>query len=476
MADTVFLALDITVNSVSGALFSESKRGPVILHTHVCALGESVSVEDALAEVFIVCGGDAERCLVSLGVENFHFRQLHIPFRDRKKVRSVVPFEIEDSASFQEEPFLFDYVIQPADEGTEGTDIFAVMTERQVIAQTLERLQDYGLDPELITVSGLPEVWNICRRESGNLLSFALIHIEAGRAAVFVVVDNEIKMIRSLSYDGIDALSADIDHTLLAAASSLPEDVEIAPMFAGSVGSNPQVQAIINSRMYGTPREKDWAGSIAVDSAGSAAPGQSEKGRLDNVLALVHCHSRDRDRINLRAGEFTYAGRKGRYARYLKIGAAAVVAMLAGTIIYEAIDFKNKERQREELTARIETLYQETVTGSTPGPDPVKQLQVKINELNEASATGMVHDPSLNTLTLLADISARIPQSLEVSFERLIYDRKTIRIKGLTDNFNTVDQIKNSLVESPHFSEVTIGSANVAPKEDGIRFELKLLL
>ena len=104
----------------------------------------------------------------------------------------------------------------------------------------------------------------------------------------------------------------------------------------------------------------------------------------------------------------------------------------------------------------------------------LQQLQVKVNELKNATSTGASSDPSLNTLVLLGDISQRIPASLKVTFQRYIYDRKSIRIKGLTDNFNTVDQMKRSLDKSPYFNEVAIVSANVAPKDDGVRFELKL--
>ena len=96
--------------------------------------------------------------------------------------------------------------------------------------------------------------------------------------------------------------------------------------------------------------------------------------------------------------------------------------------------------------------------------------------MGEVSATGTIKDPTLTTVKLLADISSRIPASIEVSFERLIYDRKMVRIRGVTDNFNTIDLMKNRLAQSPLFSQVTIGSANADPKARGVRFELKIQL
>ena len=121
-------------------------------------------------------------------------------------------------------------------------------------------------------------------------------------------------------------------------------------------------------------------------------------------------------------------------------------------------------------------LYIETLPGATPGPEPVKEMQIKVNKLKETSSVDSGHDLSLTAVKLLADISGRIPANLQVTLERYLYDRKTIRIKGITDNFNTVDTMKKALEQSPFFSNVSIGSANIAPKEKGIRFELKLQL
>ena len=49
-------------------------------------------------------------------------------------------------------------------------------------------------------------------------------------------------------------------------------------------------------------------------------------------------------------------------------------------------------------------------------------------------------------------------------------------MRGLTDNFNTVDQMKVRLAESPLFGEVVIGSANVDQKATGVRVALKMEL
>jgi general secretion pathway protein L len=493
MAEARTLALDITDHAIAGVVCTDTRQGAEVIAAHYCPVNESRPLEAALAEVVDSCDAAGVRCFLSIGADTFRFRSLHIPFADQKKVRSVVPFEIEDSVSFQGEPFLYDYLLQPAREG-EGTAVFAVLVERQVVERLLELLSTHRLDPEVITVSGIPAVQNLCRRHNGSRVSCALTQIDRGGATVFVVIDSEIKAIRSFPFsmsgaEGADSpadataqlepslkrLAADIEHTLLAMQPLIPEETEIVPLFEGVVGTMPATREIMRAQLEGDGDGSERAGAIELDGYGDLDE-RFPRGSLDNAYALATCSEKDRERINVRKGDLSFAGKTGRYSRLIKLGASLLAVLVIGATLLAAVDYRTKDSRRQALTGQIEALYRQTVPDSTPGPDPVKQLQVRVNELNEASATGTVHDPSLNTVKLLADISARLPDSIEVSFERLIYDRKTIRIKGLTDNFNTVDQMKSSLAESPLFAEVTIGSANVAPKEKGVRFELKLEL
>jgi hypothetical protein len=56
----------------------------------------------------------------------------------------------------------------------------------------------------------------------------------------------------------------------------------------------------------------------------------------------------------------------------------------------------------------------------------------------------------------------------------MVVDPDTVRISGDTDTFNAVDNIKNGLEPSAHFSGVTITSANLDRAGKRVRFEMKL--
>jgi outer membrane translocation and assembly module TamA len=58
----------------------------------------------------------------------------------------------------------------------------------------------------------------------------------------------------------------------------------------------------------------------------------------------------------------------------------------------------------------------------------------------------------------------------------MVADMNTIRLKAVTGDFNTVDNVQKELEKSQYFSDVVISSANQSVQGDEVNFELKLEL
>ena len=71
-------------------------------------------------------------------------------------------------------------------------------------------------------------------------------------------------------------------------------------------------------------------------------------------------------------------------------------------------------------------------------------------------------------------MSEEIPASLDVSLSRLIMDRKSLRISGKTDTFNTVEAVKDRLAGSGRFRSAAISSANLDRDGGKVLFEITL--
>jgi hypothetical protein len=62
---------------------------------------------------------------------------------------------------------------------------------------------------------------------------------------------------------------------------------------------------------------------------------------------------------------------------------------------------------------------------------------------------------------------------LDVVVNRMTIDPEGLQLKGTTDNFNTVDNIKQGLDASTFFRNVTISSANLDRSGSRVLFEIK---
>jgi general secretion pathway protein L len=275
--------------------------------------------------------------------------------------------------------------------------------------------------------------------------------------------------------ESLKRLAAEIQTTVFAFKSDSLDEQGLDFCFGGVVGSIPDCARSLAQFLDVEPSDCNWLSMQSISYLEEKMQ-PWPKGLFDDALALVFGVGKERKQFNFRKDEFSWTGGAAALTKTWGYGLITALVLVVAFVAYQVFDFYRLTKEGDQLTTQIADVYVKTVQGAQPGRDPLSELKVKVNQLKETAAAGTVHDPAITAVKLLADISERIPQSMQLSFERFIYDQDTVRIRGVTDNFNTVDQVKKTLEKSPYFSLVAIGSANVAPKENGVRFELKLQL
>ena len=111
--------------------------------------------------------------------------------------------------------------------------------------------------------------------------------------------------------------------------------------------------------------------------------------------------------------------------------------------------------------------------------DPLMQMQVKVKEAQKVrgfggSGKGRTGAKIPPVLDILYVISKETPQQINVTLHRFIYNDERVVISGSTDNFNSVDQIKNSLERIPMFKKVTISNAAAEKNGSGVKFSYSI--
>ncbi|HTY27700.1 MAG TPA: pilus assembly protein PilM, partial [Mycobacterium sp.] len=166
------LGLDIRAGSVSAVLVKNNLRVSRIAGCMSAPLapasedgGGLRAAIESIAATLDLQGAD---CTVSIPAVHFSCRNLHVPFANPKKIRMVLPLEIEPSLPFAADDLAFDFSVLGPGSVPGQTEVLAAAVERSRIAAVLEALTAVRLNPERITLSGYPGALWVARNSEAE--------------------------------------------------------------------------------------------------------------------------------------------------------------------------------------------------------------------------------------------------------------------------------------------------------------------
>jgi len=430
---------------------------------------------EALQQICNTLGCAGRQASVCLSPEVLSFANLTIPFSDRNKIDQILPFELDELIPGDIDSKACSYM--HAKLGANLSALTVAMVEKDYLAEMLASLAAAGLNPEVVGVSGQNLVSRIARWAGGKAV---VLDLQEASITVFICVEGNIRLIRSFATGGEepqDCLTAEgfsrwLRQTLF--ACNLVDIRTADYQVFISAGRLPAEKRDELSARLGGAAVKD--GVPPVISLVKYAPEIRESfvpGTMDRVLST--CLERDKksEDFNFRTGVFRKALSLTEYKKYfVKIGVPVMVALVA-VIFYFSHDYARMSGERDKLQADMEAIFHQTMPEVQRIVNPLQQLRVAVNEKKT------VYRPSggqnqFNVIRLLTELSARIPEQYEVKLTRMVADVDSIRLRGVTKDFNTVDSIQKELEKSPMFASVAISSANQALQNNEVRFELKL--
>lgn len=490
MAQSI-LSLDIREDVVCGVMLSPGAKGTSVVNCGI-AVPDGRSVKEAIGEVLDQVSYEGESCRVSFGAELFFYRNVTFPFSDKRKIEKILPIELEENVIVDIDDLLVDSLITGKKGG--ASTVVAAMIDREVLGERLAELQELELDPEIVTISSVQTALQLTRNRVQD--RFILLDIGCTRVTMFVMAESKMELIRIMHFDDgslahfsvdqnsqqvapkrpelveqtLKAMCREINHTVYALDSIEPG----VPLYlTGALSTYPQTSKLVAGELHCEVMSCDLVGDrVSIGSGG----GLWRSDLMTSALALGLRVGKKQAGFNFRKEEFS---KKASFEKYKKLvprlGVPAAL-ILVFSLVYLWNDFNLKEKELNRLKLEGRQVFQATLPDVKRIVNPVQQLNVEIREMKK----GMLGEASRLTeykiLDLLAEISVRIPESINVHVIRMVADRDGILLRGLTDNFNSVDNLKKILEKSDYFKSVTINSANLSTKGSGIRFELKVAL
>ena len=477
------LSIDIRNESVTAVLVKTSLRESRIdTHAYI-PISDSDNDPDRLKTALEALVGQIDPtgcdCVVSISADHFSYRILKVPFKEAKKIRMVLPFELEPTVPFPVDDLVIDFIDLESEGQKDQTSLIAVAVPKSELTPYIDTLSGMKIDPEMITVSGLPSALCLARQADPgeNRLFF---EINKTISSLFIVGDGRIKLIRSIPTPAAEdtragALGAFVRRTLAAygeLSGSEFQPLDIVMTGSGLNGANfdRQIAGVLDlpaDRLNISDRL-----SIPIDDE-DVNPW--EPALMDNALSLALVEIEGIRGLNFHKSQF--AAKKfflKHKKNWIKTGiiAAAVVVLLLFNLITESYRLN---KQLDGYDQQIRNIYQTTFPGEKI-VEPFQQMQIKVKEARKNAVMQSAAGPQLRSIDILNAISRSIPATTKVEVTRMVISPEAVLISGNTDTFNSVEDIKSKLEQVDIFQKVTISSTSKDRSGKAIRFQLNVEL
>jgi general secretion pathway protein L len=495
------LGIDIGDSWITGVVIEQQRKSLAITTCLRVPLPENA---DAAQQIRLLCqqiGWRQEDCVCGLPLSLLSVRNLSLPFRDTNKIAQALPFELEEQLIVPIDTLIVDFSLVEATDS--GGRIVAFVAEKKFLSGLLAGLQG-TVDPLCITPSIASLAVQVARHHR-HRQDFLLVSADFHSITLALIGGDTPVFYRRLSYpeemilhppfffvedevvmgdrQAVEqcvrlfcaSMERSLDYYYLESGSKRrPDRVVLTGPLAEVESLAAMIAAALNLPVE-TPELLPVAGTDTPKDE-TMAPWRTR--RFDGALSLAMLGLKRKYALNFRKDDFAikrkvFSSRKQMVAT--GVATALVAIVLLGFVWYDYRHLQYRDRElREEMTA----IFRQTFPAVTTVHEPYIEMLAALKNIESSDSPTPLFAADKRVLALLADISARIPEAVDLRVSRLVIDRESVLIRGTTDTFNAVDTMKNSLAASPRYRSVQIVSAtaDMARNTSIIRFEIQLRL
>jgi type II secretion system protein L len=360
------LGIDIRNDSIAAVLVISSMREnridasadvPIPAATEEAPNGIATALE-SLKETMDISGCD---CVISVPSERFSYRNIQVPFSNPRKIRMVLPFELEPTLPFQIDNLVLDFQTIDTVESEDSTTLIAAAIEQSELDPYIEALAAMKIDPECLTISGLPAA--LCLANHADADEDQLfIDINKKSCTLYATAGGQIQVIRSFALPPSETnrprvLITQIKRTLAAfdemdLSEFQPVDIIISGDGLDTEGLTEDIADALNMEVKAANLTDRLNIPIEAHAADSWKPDH-----LDDALALALLEIDNLDGLNFHRGQFAvqkFLAKNKPQVIKTAILAAAILALL---IFNVAVDFYTVHRRIAGLNHQMEEVY-----------------------------------------------------------------------------------------------------------------------
>ena len=520
------LGIDIGASSLKAVLVSHTLRsGFKVELAEIIDLAESGGVAQALALLGEKVDYRQVQINLSLPATAVSFHNVKLPFREEKKIRQTIAFELETLLPQGMDDYLLDYNIISHDDHAHS-EMLAAVVLRTVVQDRLALFQEHSPEIRVVGIATLAVASLLTARKmlTGSVL---LLDVGARQAVAVFLNQDKIVQVRCCSFgedlsarkqSGIDASAS--EQSGIDASASKQSSSAASPLAAATPDSNNGREGEVAGEacqrfcqeLANTLEFLKWGGSmedgldrIMLTGGGSLQRGLKEElarlfslpvetvdvasseavllpeGRetwqptiMNQALALaIHRPSRGQG-FNFPLQKTENIAARTELTLALKRGAAVLACAIFLFSLDSYLDYRYSRLRLDTTKKEISAVFKSAVPEITRIVDPLQQFKVKIAESKKISAGLGSMEGSATVLDMIKDISALAPPDTEFLMSAFNLDDDRIAIKGRVKNFDAVEALKRELAKSKYFTNLQIGSTNLVKPGDKVEFDLRM--
>ncbi len=477
------LGLDIRHDAVSAVLIKSGIKGTAIdAHVHVPLLAREadetgwVAALETIVKKMDISGSV---CVASFPADEISYRNIQVPFKGQKKIKKILPYELEPTFPFPTHDLIIDFVTLKLPDNINDNNLITAAVEKSKLQSFLDTLATFNIAPETVTVGGYPIA--VCLTHLlDDRKNWLVVDIDSNNVAIFFILSGGVCLIRSFpirsnsrSYK-IKSICSTIRQTHAALEKMIgfefdPDGLFITGCGLDDLGFEQDMGEALGLSIERVDLLRDTDLIKHQDPPKSWIPFL-----MDNALSLALMEVEGANGLNFRKGPFASKkfweeNKKG----LIQTGVffALVVALAFFNVFIDSY-FMGKRLTR--LDNQTTDIFTSTFPDVKKIVDPVQQMRIKIQAARKKELLPGEAEKPIRAIDILNNISQRIPSETDVTLTRMVIGLENVVISGDTDTFNSVDNIKSRLEQVDSFKKIIISSANINKSDNRVRFKLKI--
>lgn len=469
------LGIDFRENGVAVVSASGGARGITIEAGRYIETTPDTDIASALARGIEALQVKGSVTVVSVPGNRVSFRHLSMPFGAPKKIKMVLPSEMEPLLPFPLESVVIDATVILKGTAEENTQIVAAAFHKSALDGYVEKLAACGIQPETVVPGGWV-VGHVVAADPRSSDPWMLVDLDAKEGMVVCGVAQKPIGIRGFripegTVDIAGHVYAEARRTVLGISERL--SIDLWPEMVWVTGPGVDRLQAGHSDFNAPVEPMDLAHDVRTSVRISPEAGWEPR-TMNGALALILSRLRGGPGLSFYSGGIGFGSFFSENGRELK-KLAAVAALAAGLGLFNLwFESHAREKKIADLDSTIREVFLKTFPDVQRIVDPLQQMKVKIRELQDASGLESEGAADVRAIDILEMISRDIPQAVDVEMTQLNFSEETVLLAGSTGNFNAVDEIKTSLEKNAAFSAVTITSANMEKSGERVEFKIKV--